>query len=354
MPIKGYAKADAFAGLPELIRLRKGSEKVDGKLGRDQDWFRPTFSEGYEYLAAPFAQLYGDKPTRFEGIRVLAESAESAFDYWLEEWNASQTLLHRCDGETQAIHFDTRANQYVTAPTACAASASPACHCSKVGRLNLFFPEFAAMTGGIGRIVALTHSHHDIKSVAGYLSAIEAAIKPAGMKISDAIFDFWRADRLVGIPKIVNKQVVGRTVGTKSLWHLKLNEASALQIAGLLGGEMPALPQAGDSADALPAGTRWVDTEKWQNFLTWSHSEFGVTSDQVFNALSVAAGELIETATQWQGDDIQAASAVIAYAHEYVAQAALGLASKLKLADPYKVEIKRICEAYGRAIASGE
>ncbi len=262
MPIKGLTtETQAGAGLPLIARLYKGAEKEvrtnrQGKeyevVGKDLDYFRVEFEPQFEYLRELWTEMYGEQPTEFAPVFLAASTVDDAFQSWKEEWNASGTLLHRCDGEQQVAWWNGDSQCYMSARVGCASRLDPktgemmgaGCGCKPVGRLNIILPDFIQESGIFGTILVSTHSLNDIMIVHRYLSDIEGAYGT----ISGVPFIFGRAKKEVSAPKQVkqgNEYVRdGRIKVMKSLFYLHVAPDFTRErlLPAMAGRTQPALP----------------------------------------------------------------------------------------------------------------
>jgi hypothetical protein len=165
MPIKRIEQQLAAQGVlgnfPRFGKLRKGGEKTEKSSGRDLDHFRLTLEPQYEEIIRPaFVQLFGEQPAEFNGVFIAADSADNAFQYWLEEW-AHARLLRRCDGEEIVVQFSEGEQRYDTTPHACTCNPlAPACN--QRGHMDIVIPAIFEATGMWGKFTIETGSVYDI------------------------------------------------------------------------------------------------------------------------------------------------------------------------------------------------
>jgi hypothetical protein len=354
MPIKGISDGSALgAGLPRIATLYKGAEKPeDGRRpGADLDYFRVEFEPQYEHLRPLWEELYGPKPTQFERVYLTAGTVEEAFSSWKEEWNASQTLLHRCDGEHQVQWYNADIHMQMRAKIACVSPANehgivekPQCGCKSTGRLNMMLPEFIELTGAFGYVTVTTHSLNDILTVYRYLSDIQRMYST----LTGIPFVFGRAKKEVSAPKTSKTgERTGRIKVTKSLFFLHVSGEFAQQrLLPVLSGAMsaPALPA---PVPALPtidvekaknrlgngnhkrrmgasAGTNgeekttWIDTpERLSKFLEVALQRYELDEGYVLVAFENAASYPVEQLTDWREDEMTSLAAIVAFYCEY-------------------------------------
>lgn len=268
MPIRGLTTENTFgAGLPCIAKLYKGDEKPeDGRRpGKDLNYFRVEFEPQFESLLPTWTDLYGEEPTEFGHVFLAAATVDEAFQSWKEEWNASQTLLHRCDGDYQVMWWSDAAQMYSKAKMPCESpvdpktgmASEPKCGCKSVGRLSLILPEFIQVSGILGYVSVSTHSLNDILTVYRYLSDIQRIYG----QLTGVPFIFGRASREVSAPKQVktgngeyaNK---GRIKVTKSLFYLHVEAEFTQQRLLPALANVPALP-----APTLPTEVRMVPVQ---------------------------------------------------------------------------------------------
>lgn len=174
MPIIGLTDERSFdlnRAMPRIGKLYKGSPKQERQkngrtyeiFGKDLDYFRAEFEPEFEDLADQFTALYGEQPAEFPEIQFIADDVNKAFETWHEEYDAAQTLLHRCDGEVQHVHYNKESGIHATAKIACRANTGEGCgQCNMVGRLRVVLVDFAYETGAYGYFQIETHSKNDI------------------------------------------------------------------------------------------------------------------------------------------------------------------------------------------------
>ena len=102
---------NAAQGLAVIGRLRKGEKRSPNAPGRNLDHFRLDMADEYQAYTPMFHEIYGDRPTQLD-VMFIGDSVDDVFPNWLEEWGSTTTLYHRCDGETQVLHWDKRNKDY--------------------------------------------------------------------------------------------------------------------------------------------------------------------------------------------------------------------------------------------------
>lgn len=253
MPILGLTDGgNDFDGLIRIGTLFKGDEqrehtRKDGSktmiVGKDLDYFRMEFEPEYEEFRETWERIYTKKPTQFDRVFLAAQSVEEVLNsWWMEEWNGSGTLLHRCDGEQQVKHWQEGAGMYSKAKIACAATREPGCHCKETARLTLILPELWDAFG-IPCVVGLTtHSKHDIIALRGHLALIQKMVGG----IMGVPFVFGRSPREISVPN--PKDNTKRIKVTKSLLYIRVtSDFTRNQLLPAIVPAAPALPATVDN-----------------------------------------------------------------------------------------------------------
>lgn len=247
MPIVNLTKtSEVGSGLPRIAKLHKGDKKTDAnKPGKDLEYFRIEFEPEFADLREDWEALYGEKPDGFERVYMTYGTVDEAFASWKEEWNASQTLIHRCDGEHQVLWYSQAAQAYSTAKEKCASVGAHPCACTNVGRLNLLIPDFIAETGILGYIAVETHSINDILTVYRTLADVQ---RINGGTLLGVPFSLGRATQKISAPDRKNNR---RIKVNKSLFYLHVDPdftretllPRLAQTGGFLSAQQPQLPQ---------------------------------------------------------------------------------------------------------------
>lgn len=173
MPITGITDGNVGLreGMPQLGKLFKGEPKPEDKNQKwhpkDLDYFRLEMNEEYEDLVPIFEEMYGTEPTEFSPVLLLGQDVDTAFASWMEEYNASGTLLKRCDREQQVLYYDVNREQHISdrnipCEQRYEGKTDHTCDCKQIGRLNIALPAFTDNTGVLGYFTIATHSMHDI------------------------------------------------------------------------------------------------------------------------------------------------------------------------------------------------
>lgn len=257
MPIINLTDTPDGKGLPRIAKLHKGDKKLpNGQVGPDLDYFRVVFEPEFEQFREAWEDLFGKEPDHFDEVFMTHATVDKAFESWKEEWNTSQTLLHRCDGENQINWYNVPANMYMTAKTTCAMKTDTPCACKAVGRLNLIIPEFIGITGILGYVQVETHSINDILTVYSML----ANIQRMNGTLLGVPFSLGRSGKQISVPMKGKRGKV-----TKSLFYLYVDTVFARETL------LPRLTATGGflapDQPALPAPAPKLDTEEIKNRL---------------------------------------------------------------------------------------
>lgn len=365
MAIRGLTDGTTLGtGLPKIATLYKGGEKREREkngrkyeiMGEDLDHFRVEFEPAFEYLRPAWEERYGNEVTQLEPVYLMAPTVDEAFQSWKEEWNTSQTLIHRCDGEYQVQWYHPDFHMQMKAKIPCVSPANeqgiivePQCACKSTGRLNLLLPEFIDLTGVLGYITVTTHSINDILTLYRYLADIERLQALRNHTLVNVPFVFGRAPKEISAPKTGKGGVrEGRIKTKKSLFFLYvLPEFTQQQLLPLFAAALPtqtapALPKpavdvekakrqlgsgkssarrVGTERPALPNGEtqkHWAnDLERFSAFTQWAKNRFDVDADYIWIAFENAVDYPVDGAADWQGDEVEAMAAVVAFACEY-------------------------------------
>jgi hypothetical protein len=170
MPIKGITDRNRVR-IPTIGHLRKGSEKANGKFGKDlDDHFR--FDSDDPALVERFYELYGDKPNYIRVALPYPEVRQN-FDPYLEEWRSTSQgglLIRRCDGEQQVKHLIDKSNPpaYSYEPKPCARNGDGGCACKNTTRLGVFVSELEVF----GLVVVHSTSLYDALRLDEQLNAL--------------------------------------------------------------------------------------------------------------------------------------------------------------------------------------
>ena len=334
MPIYGLTDANSLrygSGLPLIARLYKGAEKPEtgNRPGADLKHFRVEFEPQYEWLAETWLALYGEHPTQFGRVFLAHNTLHEAFPTWKEEWNAT-SLLHRCDGKTQARHYDANSSSYNNKPTPCAARGNPACKCKPVGRLNLILPDLIETTGVMGFVSISTHSLHDILTISSYLNDIVCMAQ----KLTGIPFIFGRAQDEISVPKPNGRPGERIRVG-KSLLYIHVDPDYTLsQFLPMLAKPQPLLPSGDgmviqsstDTPRLLPPPVvtdnkpddHWTrSNDSIVGFLKWAQDALTLDAEAVLTALR-ATDATLKHISDFAQDKRTAMAALVAYKASYL------------------------------------
>lgn len=221
MPIYGLTDRPG-QGFDRIAKLYKGGEKEtrtkNGKeyevVGKDLNYFRIEFEPQHEHLREIWEAMYGVEPDEFQGVFLTAPTTDEAFQAWKEEWNASATLLHRCDGENQTAWYNADAGINMRSKKAC--EVNNGCGCKETGRIDLVLPDFCAESGVLGVITLTTHSVFDIMAIHGRLKMLE---RINGSLIGVPLV-IGRAPREINVPRKDANGKQSRMKTTKSLIYI--------------------------------------------------------------------------------------------------------------------------------------
>lgn len=170
-------------GFPTMGQIRKGAPKytgADGKprIGRDLEWFRFRFFEGYEPLAAVAAEAFGPEPREITIQLAFPTAAENWKEEFIEYDHSGDRLLHRCNGEICTQWYDKEEGRYRFTPKPCPGG------CRLTGNLQVLVPAFRRF----GAMTVITGSYNDVEEINRNLLALRAlgdqlhywGLRPAG------------------------------------------------------------------------------------------------------------------------------------------------------------------------------
>lgn len=177
--------------LPLLAILRKGAPRDGKKIGRELPYFRVDWRPGYEYLAEPFADLYGAEPDHIPGLRLIGASP---FQFFYEAWHGNATLKARHDGRVFIKRWTPAGYDFEPLPVDQAPDL--AAECTPVGRLLFWLPALAARTFEIGKFIAITTSINDCSGLYAYVQMLALA----GAPVYDLDFELYREPRDFTVP----------------------------------------------------------------------------------------------------------------------------------------------------------
>lgn len=167
MPIAHLTTKEA--NFPRLGKIRKGSPKVNGQMGKDLDHFRMD-SDRYNVMEK-FRDVYGDEPKEIR-VWLPYQTVEENFDPWMKEYTTG-ALKRQCDGNNQVIWLEGKSYKGIyndDAPIPCAKKIGQTCGCKETGQLRVMVKELF-QEGVIGYFDVETHSKWDIITLQSNLEA---------------------------------------------------------------------------------------------------------------------------------------------------------------------------------------
>lgn len=228
MPIVGMTD-NITEAWPTLGKLHKGSKKKrNGEMGDDLTHFRFT-SDRSDVLQA-FNAAYNEQPTiinvflPYPNAEAPDQDGEGCFMAYREKWNASNTLLHRCDGKHVTRYYNDQ-GQYID-PTPGTMKCPGGC--KETGRLSIIIPELLA-AGHVGQVTLETHSKHDIISILKSLRKTEKERRGNPDGLMGVRFTLQRVDEMVSSPAWKDEKKDKRHRVQKSLVKL-VPEATWVQM----------------------------------------------------------------------------------------------------------------------------
>jgi hypothetical protein len=351
MPIQKFLNTPITTGtgLERIAKLHKGTpkqKKMKGDreievVGRDTDYFRVEFVDGYEYLSADFAQLYGPQPKEIP-FMLDADTALEALDFWYEDYDSKGTMLHRCDGVNQPVCYNATTG-YHEHNQPCIIGK---CSCKQVARLALALPDFIAATGILGTVTMETHSDQDIRTLIARLTTfanmfgtlrgvplILVRVKKdtsAPKTTRDGVRTGERTKiprAMIDVrvePEFARQKLMGALTGQfrteRALPHAVVvaDENAPLALgSGARRIEAPALPATPDPTPTPIPGSHWTSDEaSWKGFTDWA-AMYGCSALDVLDALEETAEAPIEGPADWTGDKTRAMGAIIARVCDY-------------------------------------
>lgn len=235
-PIKGLT--DRHEALPQIGSISKGAPKsADGKMGREQPFFRVDFDERDTASRDAFDKIYGKQPTILHVVVAFNEK-ERFWDAWLEAYTASM-LVARSDGEkfvywmldgSQAVSRDGFALRDIKKPVYVLQDKKPVqvgeidvktgevvpyfdgmivgkdkkggyIFCKQVGRLQVVMPEL----GKFGYLMCKTGSKNDIANIDAQLDGIISFCKDVnGGRVAGVPLLLVRKPKKISVPDTSN------------------------------------------------------------------------------------------------------------------------------------------------------
>jgi len=170
MPIIGVSDRESIdPRFKEIGRLRKGSAKNGGRVGRDLDHFR--FTSNDPLVLKAFESAYGHEP---ESLRVYLpyRTMEENFSSWRESYGANELCKMRCDGDyiVDWIAGDRHyhGHRLCTSELKDTENRCPGCPLEPKGRLNVILPALWE-AGHFGVVLLVTGSWNDIGHITSKL-----------------------------------------------------------------------------------------------------------------------------------------------------------------------------------------
>ena len=222
---------------PSFVRLgvfRKGSPKIDGKMGHDLgDRFRFEPEIGDEYkkvlLKELITQALGStEPTTIRAELMGATVDDVLFSYYTRH-NAAKKMLAQCTGRTILKEFCDRTKRLQTVNKPCANQDDRLMHCQECqpdSKLHIYIPELAqttvelADTSGyrfFGGIDVVTASMSDGFHLASRLQGLEAMASSLGMTLNGMpVIITRKAEERSGVDRKPTKKEGGRTIPNPS------------------------------------------------------------------------------------------------------------------------------------------
>jgi hypothetical protein len=232
MPIIGLTDNIAPT-FPEIGKVRKGAKRSGKGPGKDLRYFR--FTSDRPEVEAAFYAVYPQRPVRINVV-LPHDTAGENFTAWQEEWGASITLKHRCDGVHVVRRWNDATGEYEDFPEGegppCPYTISPeqggkfrtreVPGCQITGRLTVVIPELVA-AGYVGYVTVLTGAKHDVRSILCTLAKMEEERRKSGQTLAWLPFTLERVEEEISSPAWENEPVGKRHKVKKSL--LKLTPA---------------------------------------------------------------------------------------------------------------------------------
>ena len=218
---------------PSFVRLgvfRKGSPKIDGKMGQDLgDRFRFEPEIGDEFKKVLLKELITDALDSTEPTTIRAElmgaSVPDVFFSYYTSHNAAKKMLIQCTGRTILREFCDRTKRLQTVNKPCANQDDRLMHCQGCqpdSKLHIYIPELAqttvelADTSGyrfFGGIDVVTSSMSDGFHLASRLQGLEVMANSLGMTLNGMpVIITRKAEERSGVDRKPTKKESGRTV----------------------------------------------------------------------------------------------------------------------------------------------
>jgi len=222
---------------PIVGTLHKGSPKIDGKVGRDLNYFRfepEGTPERKKEIAQAFYEAYGDKPDRIN-IMFMVPTAEEAFDPYFVEYRTSKAgnsqRLTQCDGVNIVGYRDPKNLRWIECadePLPCRKEPGEVrCEkCRPQGIVQFVIPEIfkAGHAGLVKMTITGIYDHMELQA---NLKAIESTLAAADASLAFAKLVLFRRDQQVNM-RFQNKDgTASSRTDNKSLLHVDLEPSFA-------------------------------------------------------------------------------------------------------------------------------
>lgn len=178
MGIKTLQNQSQFLGKAFLTLCTLSKGEMQGNRPIDLDYFKPREFLN-ETIREVFHTLYGEKPTQFNNVMLLGNTAENIAPHWMEEWGKSAGLTKRCDGEVMQLWRD-KDGQMQSEPMQCACALEGKVTCKPTMYLSLIFPDLIRASGYLGIVRLTLHSPRELSHI---LTVIQAQPAVVGLPI---------------------------------------------------------------------------------------------------------------------------------------------------------------------------
>jgi hypothetical protein len=218
---------------PSFVKLgvfRKGSPKIDGKMGKDLgDRFRfePEIGDSYKKILLKdlIADVLGStEPTTIRAELMGATVDDVLFSYYTRH-NAAKKLLVQCTGRTVLKEFCDRTKRLLTVNKPCANQDDRLMHCQECqpdSKLHIYIPELAQKTVDLGDSTGyrffggldiISASISDGFHLAGRLQGLEVMANSLGMTLNGMpVIITRKTEERSGVDRKPTKKENGKTV----------------------------------------------------------------------------------------------------------------------------------------------
>lgn len=218
---------------PSFVKLgvfRKGSPKIDGKMGKDLgDRFRfePEIGDSYKKILLKdlIADVLGStEPTTIRAELMGATVDDVLFSYYTRH-NAAKKLLVQCTGRTVLKEFCDRTKRLLTVNKPCANQDDRLMHCQECqpdSKLHIYIPELAQKTVDLGDgtgyrffggLDIISASISDGFHLASRLQGLEVMANSLGMTLNGMpVIITRKTEERSGVDRKPTKKDGGRTV----------------------------------------------------------------------------------------------------------------------------------------------